>query len=102
MSIFHISAPDLGFGFAWEPHSQNLYIVHADNGSPHEQIAAGVQNPQIAHLLVNMWCLGYRSRKREITRKPGARHLHMLAEGGKIGAVFGGNPDIADGVTAAE
>jgi hypothetical protein len=95
MPVYQMSAPDIGFGFAWEPESQRLYIVHAADGAPHEQIAAGVATPQIAQLLVNMWCRGYRSRAREITRKPGAPHHHMFAETGSVGMALNGNPEIA-------
>lgn len=86
--IRKFSAPDLGFGFAWEPESRKLYIISAANGAPHEQIAADVASPDLAELLVGMWCRGYRSRAREITRKPGSKHYHMLAEVGQIGAAF--------------
>lgn len=80
-------APDLGFGFAWEPESRNLHIIHG-SGAPHEQIASGVPSPEIAELFVGMWCKGYRSRAREITRKPGSKHYHMLAEPGQLGVTF--------------
>jgi len=89
MTIRKFVAPDINFGFAWESESLRLFIIHAD-GAPHEQIAAGVQTPEVAELLVNMWCRGYRSRAREITRKPGAKHYHLFAETGTIAAELGG------------
>lgn len=88
MPVMKFVAPDLGFGFAWEPESRNLYIVH-ENGAPHEQIAASVMTPEVAEAFVGMWCKGYRSRAREIARKPGAKHYHMLAEAGQLGVVLG-------------
>ncbi len=98
MPVLRLSAPDIGFGFAWEPESRRLYIIQADNGAPHEQVAAGVATPQIAHILVDMWCRGYRSRAREIARKPGSKHYHMFAEGMGVGVALNGNPDAADGI----
>jgi len=85
MAVLRLEAPDLGFGFRWEPESRNLYIIHA-SGAAHEQIAAGIETPEAAQRLTEMWCRGYRSRAREITRKPGSKHYHMLAESGKIGS----------------
>lgn len=87
MPVMKMVAPDLGFGFAWEPESRNLYIIFSD-GVPHEQIAAGVMNPIEAEALVGMWCKGYRSRAREAARMPGRKHYHVLAEGGTTGVKF--------------
>jgi hypothetical protein len=81
-------APDLGFGFSWDPDDRNLWIVHG-NGRPHEQIAGGVMNPQEAEALVGMWCKGYRSRAREDHRTLGSKHYHVLAEQGAVGARLG-------------
>jgi hypothetical protein len=50
MPVMKFSAPDLGFGFSWEPESRNLFIIHA-NGAPHEQIAANVMTPEVAEML---------------------------------------------------
>jgi len=88
MAVLRMIAPDLNFGFAWEPESRNLYIVHG-NGAAHEQIAANVMTPEVAEAFVQMWCRGYRSRAREVTRQPGGKHFHMLAEQGAVGARFG-------------
>lgn len=77
-------APDLGFGFGYDPEARSLYVIHG-NGASHEQIAANVMNGEVAEAFVAMWCKGYRSRAREITRKPGAPHYHMLAETGHVG-----------------
>lgn len=82
--ILKMQAPDLGFGFAWDPESRSLYIIHA-NGAAHEQIAAGITSPEAAQKLTEMWCRGYRSRAREITRQPGKKHYHMFAETGTVG-----------------
>lgn len=76
-------APDLGFGFAWSPENRSVYIIHGDSVT-HEQIAADVMSPELAEMLVNVWCRGYRSRKREEERK--GKHYHMFAESGKVGA----------------
>lgn len=84
MAVMKMEAPDLGFGFRWEPESRKLYIIHA-SGASHEQIAAEVPSPEAAQALVSMWCRGYRSRAREITRQPGAKHHHMFAETGHVG-----------------
>jgi hypothetical protein len=75
---------DLGFKFAWDPGSQGLYCLNPDGGK-HEQIAGSVTSPEMAKYACDMWCKGYRSRAREITRRPGAKHYHMLAETGHIG-----------------
>lgn len=88
MPVLKMEAPDLGFGFRWEPESRKLFIIHAD-GASHEQIATDVLTPEHAQALTGMWCRGYRSRAREITRKPGAKHYHMLAETGQLGVVLG-------------
>jgi hypothetical protein len=85
MPVLKMEAPDLGFGFRWEPESRRLYIIH-QNGAAHEQIAADIPSPELAQLLTEMWCRGYRSRAREITRKPGSKHYHILAETGEVGA----------------
>ncbi len=84
MPIMKMEAPDLGFGFAWDPEARSLYIIHG-NGAAHEQIAAKVTSPEAAQMLAGMWCRGYRSRAREITRKPGNKHYHMFAETGNVG-----------------
>ena len=81
--IMKMSAPDIGFGFGWEPDSKALFIIHT-NGAPHEQIASNIETPEIAHLMAAMWCRGYRSRVREMERVPGNKHYHMLAETGKV------------------
>jgi len=77
-------APDLNFGFAWEPDTRQLYIIHG-NGKPHEQIAGNVRAPEHAEMLASMWLMGYRSRAREDNRIIGKRHFHMLAEAGAVG-----------------
>ncbi len=84
MPVLKMEAPDLGFGFRWDPEGRSLYIIHA-NGASHEQIAADITSPEDAKRLTGMWCMGYRSRAREITRKPGAKHYHILAETGNLG-----------------
>ncbi len=88
MPVMKMVAPDLGFGFAWEPDDFKLWIIHG-NGKPHEQIAGGVQSPQEAEALVGMWCKGYRSRAREDGRTLGSKHYHVLAEQGAVGAKLG-------------
>lgn len=87
MAVMRMVAPDLNFGFAWEPESKRVWIIHG-NGKPHEQIAYGVMSPELAQQLVNAWCAGYRSRKQEEDRTPGSRHYHMLAEHGAVGLKF--------------
>ncbi len=87
MPVMKMLAPDLGFGFVWEPDSKALYIIRA-NGKMHEQIAANVQHPDHAEVLVNMWCRGYRSRVREEGRVLGKKHYHVLAESGAVGFKF--------------
>ncbi len=89
MPVMKMEAPDLGFGFAWEPESRKLYIIHA-SGKSHEQIAADITTPEAAQTLAGMWAKGYRSRAREITRAPGAPHRHMLLETGHLGVENGG------------
>lgn len=84
MPLLKMEAPDLGFGFQWDPDSQALYIIHG-NGKSHEQIAAKITSPEAAQLLAAMWCRGYRSRAREITRVPGNPHRHLFAETGQVG-----------------
>jgi hypothetical protein len=87
MSVLKMEAPDLGFGFRWDPESLKLYIIHAD-GTTHEQIGFDIPTPEAAQILAAMWCRGYRSRAREVTRKPGAKHYHMLAETGQLGVAY--------------
>ena len=89
MPTYHMKflAPDLNFGFAWEPDTRELYIVHG-NGQPHEQIAYNVGAPEHAEMLATMWLKGYRSKARELGREPGSRHFHMLAEAGAVGTKF--------------
>ncbi len=84
MPIKKMVNPELGFGFTWDGDTRALYVIH-DNGKPHEQIAANVDSEDKADVLVKMWCMGYRSRKREESRAPGVRHYHMFAETGKMG-----------------
>jgi hypothetical protein len=80
--------PELNFGFAWDPDSASLYIVHG-NGQPHEQIAGNIHAPEHAEILANMWLKGYRSRAREDGRKLGSKYYHLLAETGAVGAKLG-------------
>ena len=87
MPVMKMLAPDLGFGFAWEPESRNLWIIHA-NGQPHEQLANGVMTPKEAEVMVEMWCRGYRSRAREDGRVLGNPHHHLLAEKGAVKPKF--------------
>ena len=84
MAIMLMQSPDLGFRFAWDPEKRGVFCLDPA-GKAHEQIAAGVTTPELAKFAADMWQKGYRSRAREITRKPGAKHYHMLAEGGASG-----------------
>ena len=87
MPVYHMKflAPELNFGFAWNPDNKQVYIIHG-NGAPHEQIASNVGAPEHAEILATMWLKGYRSSQRELGRVPGSKHHHMLAEAGAIGA----------------
>lgn len=88
MPVMKMTAPDLGFGFAWDPDTKGLWIIHG-NGVPHEQIATGVMAAHEAEVMVGMWCKGYRSRAREDNRTLGSKHYHVLAEQGAVGARLG-------------
>ena len=89
MPIMKMLAPDIGFGFAWKPEDNSLWVVHA-NGAPHEQIAKGVMTPHEAEVMAGMWAIGYRSRAREDNRTLGSKHYHILAEQGAVGAKMSG------------
>lgn len=82
--ILMMQSPDLGFKFAWDPERRGLFCL-TPSGGPHEQIAANVTSPEMAKFAADMWQKGYRSRAREITRKPGVKHYQMLAETGNLG-----------------
>lgn len=82
MPVLHLEAPDLGFGFRWEPESKRLYIIHA-NGVTHEQVAAEVPTPEFAQLCAGLWSAGYRSCMRTGLRNPKVKHYQMLAERAK-------------------
>lgn len=84
--ILKMEAPDIGFRFEWHPEARALYVVHFASGAQHEQIAGNILSDNAAQLAATMWCRGYRSRAREIGRKPGLSHHQMLCEMGKVGA----------------
>jgi hypothetical protein len=84
-----LSAPDIEKRFAWEPESRKVYKVTA---SGNELLMEDVPAADVAHLLVNMFAAGYRSRKRELVRIKGAKHHHMLLESGKVVETLQGNP----------
>jgi hypothetical protein len=86
--ILKMESPELGFRFEWHPEARAVYCL-VYNGGKHEQIAANIETPEAAQLAAMMWCRGYQSRAREITRKPGGKHYHMLAETGRVGAKMG-------------
>ena len=87
--VLKFSAPDIGFRFEWVPDKQSVYSIK-DGAADAIQIAAKIATPEAAHIVATVWTRGYREAKRDLSRAPGARHFHMLAEGGEIGARFGG------------
>jgi hypothetical protein len=87
--ILMMQSADLGYKFAWDPEKRALYSLTPYDDGKHEQIAANVTSPEQAKAYADMWCRGYRSRAREILKKPGVKHYQILAEGGAVGARFG-------------
>lgn len=87
--ILKMQSPEYGFAFEWHPEARAVYCLNFNNGNKHEQIAANIITPEAAQLAALMWCRGYQSRAREITRRPGVKHYQMLAEGGAVGASMG-------------
>lgn len=82
--ILKLENPELGFQFEWHPESRGLFCMWF-SGAKHEQIAAGITTPEMAHLAAMMWCRGYQSKSREVGRRPGSKHYHMFAETGAVG-----------------
>jgi hypothetical protein len=83
--VLIMKSNDLGYTFAFDPEKRAVFSLTPYDGGKHEQIAHGVQTPEQAKFAADMWCRGYRSRAREILKKPGIKHYQILAEPGIIG-----------------
>lgn len=86
--LLQMSAPTLGFRFAWSPETKRVYAVKNGENCGLE-IASNVLTEDAARHAVMGFTIGYRHRDREIDRNPNVRHHQMLAETGALGASMG-------------
>jgi hypothetical protein len=85
MPVMVMKSKDLGYTFAYDPALRAVYSLTPYDGGKHEQIACNIMTGEQARFAADMWCQGYRSRAREIIKKPGVKHYQILAEPGEIG-----------------